>query len=169
MDEQRELVVVFRSGDHSAAEDAEEIREMLADAGLEPVVLDESAPGVPAGVYEVRVPASQAARAEELIAAGVEPPAEAGDPSHDLDLETIFDALGATAEMEAIWVRGVLEANGIPSVLVGAPVYPNLRFLVRVPKNEADRARQVLDEARAAGPAAAEEAAAQSAGEPAES
>jgi hypothetical protein len=59
----------------------------------------------------------------------------------------------------------VLEANGIQSVLVGAPVYPNLRFLVRVPKKDADRARQVLDEARAAGPAAAEEAAAQSAGE----
>lgn len=139
---------------------------MLAEAGLDPVVLDESAPGVPEGVYEVRVPAAQAARAEELIAAAsAEPPAETGDPSHDLDLETIFDALGATAEMEAIWVRGVLEANGIQSVLVGAPVYPNLRFLVRVPKKDADRARQVLDEARAAGPAAAEEAAAQSAGE----
>lgn len=165
MDEQGDFVVVFRSGDHSAAEDAEEIRELLAEAGLDPVVLDDSAPGVPEGVYEVRVPASQAARAEELIQASAEAPARPGDPSHDLDLETIFDALGATAEMEAIWVRGVLEANGIQSVLVGAPVYPNLRFLVRVPKNEAERARQVLEEARAAGPAAAEEAAAQSAGD----
>ena len=168
MDEQGELAVVFRSGDHSAEEDAEEIRELLAEAGLSPVVLDDAAPGIPQGVYEVRVPAGEAARADELIAAGVEPRRQPGDPSRDLDLEAIFDAMGATAEMEAIWVRGVLEANGIQSVLVGAPVYPNLRFLVRVPKNEAGRARQVLEDARAAGPAAAEEAAAESAGEPGE-
>jgi len=84
---------------------------------------------------------------------------EAGDPSHNLDLETIFDGMGATAEMEAIGIRGVLDASGIYSVLVGASVYPNLRFAVRVSKQDSLRAQQVLAEARAAGPAAAEEAA----------
>jgi hypothetical protein len=152
MDEQGELVVVFRSGDHSAEEDAEEIRALLEEAGLAPVVCDDSAPGVPPGVWEVRVPAAQAARAEELIRSAGEAPPEPGDPSHDLDLETVFDAMGTTAEMEALSVRSLLEANGIQSVLVGAPLYPNLRFLVRVPKHDLERARQVLEEARAAAP-----------------
>lgn len=80
------------------------------------------------------------------------------DPSHDLDLETIFRANGTTAEMEAMSIRAVLDANGIPSVLMGAPMYPNLPFYVKVPRADAARARQLLEEARAAGPAAAEEA-----------
>lgn len=156
MDEQGDLTVVFRSGDHSAEEDAEEIRTLLEEAGLAPVVFDASAPDVPPGVWEVRVPAAQATRAEELIRAAGETPPEAGDPSHDLDLETVFDAMGTTAEMEALSVRSLLEANGIQSVLVGAPLYPNLRFVVRVSKHDLERARQVLEEARAAAPAADE-------------
>jgi hypothetical protein len=169
MEEQGELVVVFRSGDHSAEEDAEEIRALLEEAGLAPLVCDDSAPDVPSGVWEVRVPAAQAGRAEELIRAADEMPREPGDPSHDLDLETVFDALGATAEMEALSVRSVLEANGIQSVLVGAPLYPNLRFVVRVPKVELERARQVLEEARSSASAAADETALDSLAEPPES
>lgn len=167
MDEQGELIVVFRSGDHSAEEDAEEIRALLEEAGLAPVVLDDTAPDLPPGVWEVRVPAAQAARAEQLIWAAGETPPEPGDPSHELDLETVFDAMGTTAEMEALSVRSLLEANGIHSVLVGAPLYPNLRFLVRVPKQDLERARQVLEEARSAA-AAAEEAAPEGPAEPPE-
>ena len=160
MNEQRdELVTIFRSADPSAADDAVEVHDMLVDAGLAPVLLSDEYPGVPRGAWEVRVPPNQAARADELIAADSATDKEPGDPSHDLDLEAIFDGIGATAEMEAIGVRGVLDASGINSVLVGASVYPNLRFVVRVSKQEALRARQVLAEARAAGPAAAEEAA----------
>jgi len=155
---QPELVTVFRSADFSAQEEAEAIRDLLTEAGLTPVVLGDEAPGVPAGAYEVRVPAEEAARAEEVMATDPEPPDEYVDASHDLDVEKIFDAMGATAEVEALAVRGVLEANGIPSTLVGAPQYPNLRFLVRVPKIHAERARQALEEARAAGPEAAERA-----------
>jgi hypothetical protein len=153
MDEQGELVVVFRSGDHSAEEEAEEIRALLEEAGLAPLLCDDSTPDVPPGVWEVRVPAAQAARAEELIRTAAETPREPGNPSHELDLETVFDALGATAEMEALSVRSLLEANGIQSVLVGAPLYPNLRFLVRVPRVDFERARQVLEEARTSAPA----------------
>lgn len=157
MNEQAELVTVFRSADSSAEEDAEDVRDLLAEAGLSPVLLGDDAPGVPCGASEVRVPAGEAARAGELIAASAEFEPEAGDPSHEFDLETIFDAMGATAEMEAIGVRAVLDAYGIFSVLVGPSVYPNLRFLVRVPKKDTARAQQALAEARAAGPVAAEE------------
>ncbi len=80
------------------------------------------------------------------------------DASHDMDLETVFRAFGTTAEMEAIAIRSVLEANGIPSVLMGAPQYPVLPFHVKVPKSAADLARQVIADARAAGPEAAEQA-----------
>jgi hypothetical protein len=90
------------------------------------------------------------------------------DASHDMDLETVFRAFGTTAEMEAIAIRSVLAANGIPSVLMGAPQYPVLPFHVKVPRSALARARQVLAEARAAGPEAAEEAerALEEAGEP---
>jgi len=88
------------------------------------------------------------------------------NPSHDLDLETVFTAAGTTAEMEAISIRCVLDANGIPSVLMGAPQYPNLPFYVKVPKIAAERAYEVLREAREAGPEAAEEGARASHAEP---
>jgi hypothetical protein len=154
----QELVTVFRSADHSAREDAEDVCDLLAEAGLSPVLLGDDSPGVPSGACEVRVAPSQAAQAEATIevAASAEP--GPGDPSHEFDMETIFDGVGTTAEMEAIGVRAVLEASGIPCVLVGATPYPNLRFLVRVPRKEKERARQALAEAEAAGPAAADEA-----------
>jgi hypothetical protein len=153
-----DMEVIFRSADHSAREDAEEIRDLLADAGLSPVIAGDDAPGVPSGAYEVRVPTGEARRADEIIAAAVEVEPEEGDPSHDMDLETIFSSLGATAEVEALGVRGVLESNGIPTVYVSPPQYPNLRFVIKVPKKHAEEARRLLAEAEAAGPQAAEEA-----------
>jgi len=156
MDEK--LVTVFRSADPSAREQAEDVVDLLAEAGLSPELYGDDAVGVPSGAVEVRVPASQSDRADEVISAGASEEAPLGDASNDLDTETIFSAVGATAEMEAIGLRGVLEANGIPTVLVGTSVTPNLRFQVRVAKNQAELARRVLAEAEAAGPAAAEEA-----------
>ena len=160
--QQDELVTVFRSADPAAAEDAEDVRDMLVEAELTAVLVGDDYPGVPSGTWEVRVPPAHVARADLLIAASAEPPREEGDPSHDLDTEAVFDGMGATAEMEAIGIRGVLESNGIPSVLVGASVYPSLRFVVRVAKKDAPRALEALAEATAAGPAAAEEAASSS-------
>ena len=154
-----ELVTVFRSADRSAMEDAEEAQELLAESGLAAVLLDDKAPGVPVGAVEVRVPSGQAKQAEEILAASenAEPPPP-GDPSHDFDLETIFEDMGTSAEMEAIGIRSVLDANGIPSVLVDSRPYPSLRFIVRVPRRDVDRARRILEEAQAAGPSAADEA-----------
>jgi hypothetical protein len=80
------------------------------------------------------------------------------NPSSDLDLVTVFEADGATGEMESMEVQAVLEANGIPAVTVGASVIPSLPFEVRVPKEHLERALIAIAEAQAAGPAAAEEA-----------
>ena len=142
--------------DADAKENCEEIVDLLEDAGIDAVVLDDTAPGVPEGVFEVRVPASSAAVAEKLIAEN--PPddeAKEADPSSDLDLETIA---GAASEMEAIGIKNVLESNDIAAVLVGNSVLPNLTFDVRVARDQAERARQLLADIQMGGPAAAEEA-----------
>lgn len=80
------------------------------------------------------------------------------DPSHDLDMVTLFSSLNHDAEMEANAIHGVLEANGIPSMVVGAPQIPSLEFQVQVPQSRIEEAERVLAEAREAGPAAAVEA-----------
>ncbi len=132
------------------------MRDLLEEVGIAVELVTDDAPGVPQGVYEVRVPALDAARAEAIIAANPEPPEDFVDPSGELDAETIFNAMGTTAQIEALAIRGVLESAGIPSYMVNAPMYPNLRFIVRVPKSYAAQARQALEEARSAGPLAAE-------------
>jgi hypothetical protein len=153
-----ELVTVYRSMDADAAEDADCVLELLTDEGIQAVLLDDSSPGVPEGVFEIRVPAADAARAEELIAENpLDEPEEAEevDPSPELDLETIASA---TSEMEAMGLKNLLDSNGIATVLVGDSVLPNFPFEVRVARDQVDRARLLIADAEAVGPAAAEEA-----------
>lgn len=80
------------------------------------------------------------------------------NPSHDLDLVTLFSSSNTDAEMEVNQIRALLEASGIPAVVVGATAIPSLPFQVQVPRAALEAAQQALAEARAAGPAAAEEA-----------
>ena len=84
------------------------------------------------------------------------------DPSHDLDMVTLFSSSNVDAEMEAKNIHMMLQANGIPSVVVGASVIPSLEFQVQVPRVTAEEAKRLLEEARAAGPEAAAEAEASS-------
>jgi hypothetical protein len=142
--------------DADAKENCEEILEMLEDEGIEGVLADDSASGVPEGVFEVRVPAPSAAAAEKLIAEeSPEEEVREADPSSSLDLETIASA---ASEMEAMGIKSVLESNDIAAVLVGDSVLPNLAFDVRVARDQAARARQLLAEIEAAGPQPAEDA-----------
>src|SRR5579863_10537769 len=106
--------------DAEAKEDAENIVELLADAGIQAVLRDDSAPGVPEGVFEVQVPPRDAARAEKLIAEN-RPPEEAEevDDSSALDLQTVASA---TSEMEAMGIKNLLESHDIAAVLVGDSV-----------------------------------------------
>lgn len=155
-EDELDLIAVYRSMDADAKEDAECIVELLRDAGIQAVLHDDSAPGVPEGVFEVRVPAADAARAEELIADNPPPEeAEEVDPSSGLDLETI---VSATSEMEAMGIKNFLDSNGIAAVLVGDSVLPNFAFQVRVARDQVERARVLIADAEAKGPAAAAEA-----------
>ena len=67
----------------------------------------------------------------------------------DLDLEAIYHAEGAaTAEAEALAIQALLQSNGIMAVVVGDSVLPNLPFEVKVARNQAVRARQLIAEAQ---------------------
>jgi hypothetical protein len=95
------------------------------------------------GTYAVRYPRSMA----------IEP-----DDSEDFDLVTVFSSNEHDAEMEALSVQSVLDAGGIPAVIVGSSVLPNLPFEVRVPNSRLEEAEALIAASEAAGPAGAEEA-----------
>jgi len=166
MPEQPDFITVFRSADVEADLQAGVVQKMLAEAGLSALVFDDSAEDVPEGACEVRVPAHQVEEAEALIAA-----AEGSgsllplDTSHAKDLVTIFYSDRPDAEMEALAVRSLLVANQVDAVIVGSFPIPSLAFEVRVPRDEEERARQVIEDAKAGGPLAAEEAEAATEGE----
>jgi hypothetical protein len=145
--------------DADAKEDAEVIMDLLTDAGIPATLRDDSARGVPEGVFEVQVPARYSARADELIAENPLPEeAEKVDTSSNLDLETVFRSEASpSSEMEALGVKAMLESNGIGTVLVGDSVLPNLAFEVRVAHDQARRARALIAEAEKLGPTAADE------------
>jgi hypothetical protein len=76
--------------------------------------------------------------------------------SHALDMVPLWDSSTIDAEVEADMIRGVLDSNGIPTLLGGAvSQFPNLGFQVLVPRGKVLEARRLIEEAKAAGPAAA--------------
>lgn len=87
--------------------------------------------------------------------------AEEPDNSEQFDLVTVFRSDEHTAEMEALAIQGLLEAAGIPAVLVGTAVLPVLPFEVRVPKARQQEAERLIAESQLSGPQAAEDAAEQ--------
>lgn len=80
------------------------------------------------------------------------------DASASLDLVTLFSSSSFDAELEAGNIHSMLQASGIPSVVVGSTILPSLEFLVQVPREQAEEAERILEEARASGPEAATEA-----------
>ena len=82
--------------------------------------------------------------------------------THALDMVTLWSSDGTHSEMEAEMIRGVMESNGIPAMIVGAPQYPVLGFEVRVPRGKLKEAEEMLDQAEEFGPEAAMEAEADS-------
>jgi len=161
MDGQPEMVTVFRSMDASAEADCQIVMDLLADEGISAVLLDDQSPGVPEGVYEVQVPPADVNKAEGIIAANPLPDEEPEgiDPSHDLDLESIYHAEGSiVAEVETTAIIGLLEANGIATVTTGESILPHMPFDIKVTRDQAERARRLIDEAQRSGPRAADEA-----------
>jgi hypothetical protein len=77
------------------------------------------------------------------------------DVSSDFDLVPIFSSSNFDAELEANNIHGLLEASGVPSIVVGATVIPSLEFQVRVPRAQLKQAERLVAAARAGGPEAA--------------
>ena len=96
---------------------------------------------------------------------GSEEPLENQDQiltTHALDMVPLFSSTGVEGEMEADMIRGILDANGIASILSSTPYGSVLGVEVKVPRGKLKEAETLIEEARAAGPAAAEEAEASS-------
>jgi hypothetical protein len=159
MNERAESVTVYRSMDATAKEDCETIVDLLAAERITGIIRDDAAPGVPEGAFEVQVRAEDAARAQRIVDENPLPDeVEQVDDSPGLDLETVFEAVGTTAQLEAMELKTVLDANGIAAVMVGDSVLPYLPFGLKVARDQAERARELIAEAQALGPVAAEEA-----------
>ncbi len=156
MPAQADMVTVFRSADDDAEEDAKAIREILTAQGIDAVVLDDTAPGIPTGAWEVQVPPSDSERAEVLISEARLPDTELTEvnESSQLDAETVLET---GSEFEALSARGMLESAGIGTVMGGDSVLPNLPFEVKVAKEQANDARELIAAAQAEGAASAEE------------
>ena len=69
----------------------------------------------------------------------------------------VFSSSNHDAEMEAMAIKGVLDSNEIPAMIVGPHVLPNLEFQVQVPRRLLAQARQLIREARDGGRRAAAE------------
>lgn len=70
-----------------------------------------------------------------------------------MDLQTVFHVEGGSlAELETLEVKGLLEANGIPAMVVGDSIFPNLPFEIKVASADADRARRLIAESEKASP-----------------
>jgi hypothetical protein len=63
-------------------------------------------------------------------------------------------AFQARHVMEAHLIQGILEAEGIPCLLVGAreQIYPQLPVFIQVPEDRLEEAQQLLEEVRQAPP-----------------
>ena len=157
-----DLITVYRSTDMSAQQDAEAVRNLFLRNGIEAELLDSSSEGVPSGAYEIRVAASQATLAESLLDSFDTPETEGADPSRELDMVTVRRTMGTTGEIQALAIKGVLDSEGISSIIVGTSTMPNLSFFVRVSRADLERAQAMIAEAEAAGPAAAVEGALES-------
>jgi hypothetical protein len=80
------------------------------------------------------------------------------EPTPEESLVPVFSSSNHDAEMEALTIKGILDASGIPALIAGPHVLPNLEFQVQVPEHLVNAAQELINEARAAGPAAAAEA-----------
>jgi Putative prokaryotic signal transducing protein len=80
------------------------------------------------------------------------------DDMENTTMVAVFSSSNHDAEMEAITIKGVLDSSGIPAMVVGPHILPNLEFQVQVPEDRLREARDVIRDARQGGREAAAEA-----------
>jgi len=81
--------------------------------------------------------------------------------SHALDMVPLYESSTVDAEMEADVIRGLLDSNGIPSLVSRPGPFP-LGFQVLVPRGKVIEAQRLVEEAQVGGPEAAAAAEAES-------
>ena len=156
MTDQTEFITVFRSADNSAKADATAARDQLTQVGIQAILVDDETLGVVDGSWEVRVPAADQARAEEILSVEPQEPEDESEVdehglSHDLDFVNVFASRANDAEMEATSIQSFLESSGIPATVIGSAQFPSLGFEVRVPKSRLEEALTLVSEARQSG------------------
>jgi hypothetical protein len=161
MTDESQFITVFRSGDPTAKQDAENARVRLVKGGIQAIVLGADAPGVVEGSWEVRVPPVDRARAEALVdlpgpQAEDESEVSTEGQSHDLDFVNLATFDGPGAEMQSTLLRSALEGNGIPCAVIGISQIPSLGFEVRVPKTRLEEALTIVAGADQSGAEVAE-------------
>ncbi|HUB80422.1 MAG TPA: DUF2007 domain-containing protein [Bryobacteraceae bacterium] len=77
------------------------------------------------------------------------------DTSPDLDMVTLYRSSTTGSEIEADIIRGILDSHGVPCLLTRAMGYPPLGFEIQVQRRNLWEAERLIEEALAAGPAAA--------------
>jgi hypothetical protein len=83
--------------------------------------------------------------------------ADAGDALPDESMVPVFSSSNHDGEMEAMAIKGLLDANNIPAMIIGPSVLPTLEFQVQVPEHVLADARHIIREARQGGRRAADE------------
>jgi len=135
--------------DPSAEEDCRTVVKTLERSHIPAMLLSDRDRGVPEGVWEVQVGSGDAARAERIIATNP-PEVNEINPSHELDLVTVYESgTPITGKIEMMGIKALLEANGIMSISNGDSVQPELPFSLNVAREQAAEAKRLIAEARA--------------------
>lgn len=84
--------------------------------------------------------------------------AQNNEALQDEGFTPVFSSSNHDGEMEAMAIKGVLDSNDIPAMVVGPHVLPVFEWQVQVPQHLLEKARQLIREARQGGRRAADEA-----------
>ncbi len=154
-----EFIAIYQSAHPKAEEEAETILNTLREAGIGSVrvrVDDEPGGSVRSVLVEVEEDAIYDAQAllqqQEVTFEGL-------DATAGLDFQVAFFSDKHDAEHEGMAVKSLLEANGIAAFLADSGMLPNFPCKVLVPREDAQRAAELIEAAKATGPADAEAAA----------
>jgi hypothetical protein len=111
-------------------------------------------------VMECEGPINKDQGGPPLYPSAMEPDSDKTAPiditSHDLDLVSLYRSQGTDARMHADIIHGILESNGVYSIVSGI-VYPPVACEVKVARGDLQKAQKLVEEARASGQKAAEE------------
>lgn len=81
--------------------------------------------------------------------------------TNDEPMAVAFSSSSFDAELEAVAIKNVLDANNVPAILSGPHILPNLPFQVEVPAHLLKEAGEIIRAARQDGRHAADAGAAQ--------